>query len=87
MLDDIPLAFKENMIFQQDGAPSHNAQLVSHYLNDFFQKRWIGIYGPIEWPPRSPEITPLDFFLWGHLKIVVYADPSIKYKMLFNLLP
>lgn len=26
----------------------------------------------IEWPPRSPDLTPLDYFLWGHLKNVVY---------------
>ncbi|KYN06954.1 hypothetical protein ALC62_02077, partial [Cyphomyrmex costatus] len=34
--------------------------------------RWIGRRGAIEWPPRSPDLTPLDFFLWGHLKFVVY---------------
>jgi hypothetical protein len=28
--------------------------------------------GPIEWPARSPDLTPLDFFLWGHLKSRVY---------------
>ena len=27
---------------------------------------------PIAWPPRSPDITPLDFFLWGYVKDVVY---------------
>ena len=25
-----------------------------------------------EFPPRSPELTPLDFYLWGTLKNVVY---------------
>ena len=29
--------------------------------------------GPIEWPPRSPDLTPLDFFLWGYLKSIVYG--------------
>ena len=24
------------------------------------------------WPPRSPDITPLDFYLWGHIKSLVY---------------
>ena len=24
------------------------------------------------WPPRSPDITPLDFFLWGYVKNIVY---------------
>ena len=27
-------------------------------------------YGDVEkWPPRSPDLTPLDFFLWGYLKL------------------
>jgi len=26
----------------------------------------------IEWPPRSTDLNPLDFFLWGHLKNFVY---------------
>lgn len=24
------------------------------------------------WPPRSPDLNPCDFFLWGYLKSVVY---------------
>ena len=24
------------------------------------------------WPPRSPDLNPCDFYLWGHLKSVVY---------------
>ncbi|GBO01650.1 hypothetical protein AVEN_273261-1 [Araneus ventricosus] len=31
--------------------------------------------GPITWPPRSPDLNPCDFFLWGHLKSLVYATP------------
>ena len=27
-----------------------------------------------EWPPRSCDLTPLDFFLWGHIKSLVYAN-------------
>jgi hypothetical protein len=26
------------------------------------------------WPPRSPELIPPDFFLWGHLKDTVYSN-------------
>jgi hypothetical protein len=26
------------------------------------------------WPPRSPDITPMDFFFWGYLKHIVYAE-------------
>ncbi|PNF20694.1 hypothetical protein B7P43_G00323 [Cryptotermes secundus] len=28
--------------------------------------------GPIAWPPRSPDLTPLDFFLWAYVKHTVY---------------
>jgi len=54
-----------NIIFQHDGAPAHNSHIVRDYLNAQLQNRWLGTYGPIEWPPRSPDLTPLDFF-YGH---------------------
>ena len=54
--------------FQHDGAPAHNAQIVSNYLLERFSN-WIGNRGPIAWPPRSPDLTPLDFFCGELLKI------------------
>jgi hypothetical protein len=27
-----------------------------------------------EWPPRSPDLSPPDFFLWGYLKGNVYKN-------------
>jgi hypothetical protein len=33
---------------------------------------WIGRSGPIAWPPWSPDLTPLVFFLWGYVKNIVY---------------
>ena len=27
------------------------------------------------WPARSPDLTPMDFFLWGHIKTLVYETP------------
>ena len=59
--------------FQQDGAPPHYAQNVRHYLSEVFPNRWIGRRGTIEWAPRSPDLNPLDYFLWGHLKTKVYV--------------
>jgi hypothetical protein len=29
----------------------------------------------VAWPPRSAYLNPLDFYLWGHLKSMVYATP------------
>lgn len=60
------------VMFQQDGAPPHWGLRVREFLNETFPGRWIGRGGPILWPPRSPDITPLDFFLWGYVKDIVY---------------
>jgi hypothetical protein len=61
------------VIFQQDGAPSLWGRIVRDYLDATFPNRWLGRDGPLAWPPRSPDITPLDFFLWGYVKDKVYA--------------
>jgi hypothetical protein len=29
----------------------------------------------LAWPPRSPDVTPCDFFLWGYFKDLVYVPP------------
>jgi len=42
-------------------------------LNKKFGNHWISLRDSHEWPPRSPDFTPLDFFLWGHFKQQVYA--------------
>jgi hypothetical protein len=60
-------------IFQQDGAPPHWGRIVRDYLDTTFPNRWLGRDGPLAWTHRSPDITPLDFFLWGYVKDKVYA--------------
>ncbi len=61
---------KRNCIFQQDGATAHTAQKTIAFLKDFFGDRLIS--RPL-WPPRSPNLSPPDFFLWGCLKERVFA--------------
>ncbi|GAB1865891.1 DUF4817 domain-containing protein [Camponotus japonicus] len=70
---DIAGGSMDEIYFQQDGAPPHYGIIVRQYLNEVFQDRWIGRRGHIEWPPRSPNLTPLDFFLWDYWKSKVYA--------------
>ncbi|GFU20630.1 uncharacterized protein TNCV_3785241 [Trichonephila clavipes] len=38
-----------------------------------FGDRLISRLGPVNWPPRSCDL-PLDYFLWGYVKSLVYAD-------------
>lgn len=63
-----------NMWFQQDGATSHTAHVTMDLLQQQFGQRVISRNGPVDWPPRSCDLTPLDFFLWGHIKSLVYAN-------------
>jgi len=66
------------LVFQQDGAPPHYAATVRQYLDETFLGQWIERRGAIEWPPRSLDLTPLDF-LWGHLKTQIYASQPTSF--------
>nr|CAI5850687.1 unnamed protein product [Callosobruchus analis] len=48
-----------------DGAPPHYHRDVRAYLDQNLSGQWIGRRRPNEFPPRSPDLTPLDFFLWA----------------------
>ncbi|GFX38404.1 transposable element Tc3 transposase [Trichonephila clavipes] len=60
--------------FQQDGATCHTVRATIDSLKDTFGDRLISRFGPVNWPPRSCDLTPLDYFLWGYVKSLVYAD-------------
>lgn len=74
LLQDVPLATRATMWFMHDGAPAHYSRNVRAYLNSAYPHRWIGRGGPIAWPARSPDLNPLDFYLWGRLKTLVYSS-------------
>jgi len=74
-VEALPLAQLRNVWFQQDGAPPHYAAVARATLDAMFGDHWIGRAGPIAWPPRSPDLTPMDFFLWGYIKSCVYETP------------
>ena len=62
-----------NVVFQQDGAPPHSVVAVKNYLDQRFDE-WIGKDAPIKLSPNSPDLTPMDAFLWGTLKDRVNAN-------------
>ena len=47
-------------------------------LDTQFPQRWIGRGGVIGWPPRSPDLSPLDFFYWGNLKSKIYLSTGVN---------
>jgi hypothetical protein len=56
--------------FQQDGATAHTAHM-SMALLDVFVDRTIS---KTISPPRSPDLSPPDFFIWGTMKNSVYSN-------------
>ena len=59
----------------QDGAPAHRTRLVRQRLINLFPEKVVALGHDVEWPARSPDLTPCDFFLWGYLKQKVFTSP------------
>ncbi|GFX41054.1 transposable element Tc3 transposase [Trichonephila clavipes] len=64
----------QELWFQQDGATCHTARATIDLLKDTFGDRLISRFGPVNWPPRSCDLTSLDYFLWGYAKSLVYVN-------------
>ena len=69
--------------FQQDGAPPHRAKEVQDWVKDKFGDRFLDAS---IWPPRSSDLKPCDFTLWGTLKSKVYnPKPSTLEELKKNI--
>jgi hypothetical protein len=67
----------------QDGVPPHWHKKVRAYLNEHLPGRWVGRVTATDntfciWPPRSPDLTACDFFMWSFVKDDVYVPPLPK---------
>lgn len=82
LLEDVPLDIRQNMFLQLDGCPAHFANNVKEYLNEAYPYRWIGRGSLFPWPARSPDLTCVDFYLWGRIKDLVFQTrPTTKEDM------
>ena len=61
------------LYFQQDGETPHTSKVSIEFLQEIFPGK--SRRGDMNWPARSPDLTPLDFWLWGDIKSKVYATP------------
>ena len=57
LIKDCRHLLSDNFIFQQDGAPAHTAALTQ----DWIKKKCPGFIGKNEWPPNSPDLSPLGY--------------------------
>ncbi|GFT11534.1 uncharacterized protein TNCV_2523491 [Trichonephila clavipes] len=73
----------ERTIFMQDGAPPYIARRVKDLLRrSFADDRVLSRHYHHAWPPRSPDLSPCDYWLWGYLKSQVYRDRPTSLGML-----
>ena len=76
----------DDLYFQQDGATCHTSGETMDLLRGKFGEAIISRNGPFNWPPRSCDLTPLDYFLWGYVKSKVYANnPSTIQELETNI--
>ncbi|XP_068083439.1 uncharacterized protein [Anabrus simplex] len=73
---------RDDCVLQQDGAPPHFHREVRVFLNQELPQRWMGCGTEgdlmlLPFPPRSPDLTPCDFFLWGYVKYQVFVPPLL----------
>ena len=62
-----------NLWRQHDGAPPHYALCSIQVMDEILDEKWIGRGGPVAWPPRSPDLTSPDYFLWSFVEERVMA--------------
>ena len=66
-----------NIWFQQDDATYHTAEATLDVLRPVFEDRISSRRADVVWPPRSCDLTPLDYYLWGTVKDKCYADKPL----------
>ena len=71
--DWMPAPERRTTWFMQDGARVHTTRGNLNILRRLFGRRVISLRTAHPWPPRSPDLTPLDFFVWPYVKDRVYA--------------
>ena len=60
--------------FQQDGTTCDTSHDTVNLLKEKFDGFIISRNGAINYPPRSCDLIPLDYFLYGYVKSLVDAD-------------
>lgn len=76
MVSELPefAGFNSRTWFQQDGATCHTSNDSMEVVDELFPNKVISGRGNINWSPRSPDLSPLDYFAWGYLKSKVYQN-------------
>ena len=65
-----------NLYLSKDGASPHRSKRALNYLQSSFGTNLLALgsqaWGGHEWSPNSPDLAPLDFCVWGVMKVKVF---------------
>jgi hypothetical protein len=67
---------RQQCFFQQDGATCHTSHHPLPSIHETFTEERAVSKGL--WPPRSPDLSSCDFYLWAYLKVKVYENNQKK---------
>ena len=59
----------KDFTFVQDSAPSHRANQLQNFLKQNLKSRFVN---NTDWPPKSPDCNPLDYYFWDCVQDKVY---------------
>ena len=74
-MEHVPFVVHQHMWVQHDGLQAHFSQGACEHLGQMLPEKWIEGGGSVTWPAHSPDLITLDFFLWSHVKSLVYQAP------------
>ena len=57
----------------------HTARVIMDLLKSELDEHFISPSGPVNWPPRLCDLTPLDYSLWDYVKLHVYRQISFNW--------
>ena len=69
-------------LYVQDGASAHTSNLAQNYLKQEFGR---DEFVKKQWPPKSPDLNPLDFYFWNAVKEKVYEGHREPFTSLAQL--
>ena len=73
----VGVAGERPYVFQQNSAPVHMACTTQAWLYQQLFCHW----PPNLWPPSSPDLNPLDYYVWGILEKVNYCPYNTKQEL------
>jgi len=80
LLPACKLLYPDNdFIFMQVGATGHTSNLYQATFKQHHGRRFIDKH---QWPPKSPDLNPLDYYFWDNPRKLVYEN---RWELFANL--